>query len=259
MPQKLFLFSPAIEIDPLAEVADWHVGLSWLPFWEKFKWSDIEPEYDPFKYNSFPKNAGDQIYDLTVANQKLIKEVSAKYPDRRDLPAIISFQSDADATVHAAGLYELYAAIGSSESELVVFDVNRTSTDYFVPEYRESQLPEIAHQEGFIAKLEVVTNLPHDSGPGQWSEQVTLWQAQRTFKPLPGADTLAWPPYFFALSHVCIPIAPSDPVYGANGFLGNLNAKGEKGVLTFSAANLIRIRYNPFYPIVEQKVREYLP
>ena len=42
------------------------VGCSVLYHLTKLGWTDVLPEYDPFKYNSFPIEAGEQIYDLTM-------------------------------------------------------------------------------------------------------------------------------------------------------------------------------------------------
>jgi hypothetical protein len=39
----------------LARIANAHELLSFLTYFAQFKWLSIEPEYDPFKYNSFPK------------------------------------------------------------------------------------------------------------------------------------------------------------------------------------------------------------
>jgi alpha-beta hydrolase superfamily lysophospholipase len=73
VPDQLVLFSPAVAITPLAVFADWHKFISFVPFFEKFKWTAIELEYDPYKYISFPKNAGKQTYLLTRAVQRQIK------------------------------------------------------------------------------------------------------------------------------------------------------------------------------------------
>ena len=36
-----------------------------LPFFEKARWLDVIPEYNPFKYNSFPANAANQSYRVS--------------------------------------------------------------------------------------------------------------------------------------------------------------------------------------------------
>jgi alpha-beta hydrolase superfamily lysophospholipase len=64
-PDQLILFSPAIGISSLARLADWHRLVSFLPWFEKLRWIDILPEYDPYKYNSFTKNSVTQSYRIT--------------------------------------------------------------------------------------------------------------------------------------------------------------------------------------------------
>ncbi len=66
VPDRLLLFSPEIGIEALARFANSHKLLSFLPFFAQFKWLSIEPEYDPFKYNSFPKNAAQEAWAMTA-------------------------------------------------------------------------------------------------------------------------------------------------------------------------------------------------
>ncbi len=61
----LILLSPAIGVSPLAAFAVWQARLAALPGLHTLAWADILPEYDPYKYNSFTVNAGDQVYRLT--------------------------------------------------------------------------------------------------------------------------------------------------------------------------------------------------
>ena len=53
VPASLVLVSPAIGISPAAVLAKWKDRLALLPGLEKFAWSSILPEFDPYKYNSF--------------------------------------------------------------------------------------------------------------------------------------------------------------------------------------------------------------
>ena len=64
-----------------------------------------------------------------------------------------------------------------------------------------------------------------------------------------------------SLSHVALPIAPQDPLYGRRPpenedvlFLGKMALKGERGLLALPTDWLLRMRYNPFYELVEQRV-----
>jgi alpha-beta hydrolase superfamily lysophospholipase len=40
-PDKLLLLSPAIGVSSLAQVTDWHKLITWLPFFDQFKWLEI--------------------------------------------------------------------------------------------------------------------------------------------------------------------------------------------------------------------------
>jgi hypothetical protein len=67
------------------------------------------------------------------------------------------------------------------------------------------------------------------------------------------------------LSHVAIPFAPDDPVYGALHpagrdfvYLGRLNVAGERGVLAVPPAQMLRLRHNPFFPYQGQRIAAFL-
>ena len=64
---------------------------------------------------------------------------------------------------------------------------------------------------------------------------------------------------------MALPIAPEDPVYGGRPArpspgieLGNLALRGERGVLQVSPAAMLRLRWNPFYPYLEQRALDFL-
>ena len=69
-----------------------------VPGFEKAAWTDILPEYAPYKYNSFTANIGDQVYQLT---QRIAEQLGALASEGvvRGFPPILAFQSVADATV----------------------------------------------------------------------------------------------------------------------------------------------------------------
>ena len=56
-PDALVLMSPAIAVSPLAIVTNLHSAVSWMPYFEKFRWQSVLPEVDPFKFTSFPNRA----------------------------------------------------------------------------------------------------------------------------------------------------------------------------------------------------------
>jgi hypothetical protein len=68
-----------------------------------------------------------------------------------------------------------------------------------------------------------------------------------------------------SLSHVALPFPPDDPLYGVRPpeteekiFLGQIAVQGERGLLKFPESFLLRLRYNPFYAMVETRVLEWL-
>ncbi len=257
VPDKLLLLSPAIGVNPFAEILDWHQILSWMPWFKKFKWLEIGPEYDPFKYTSFAKNAADQIYDLTKANQKLINEIAQNESIRDKLHPIYTFQSRVDATVKTDKLVDMYEKIASRESELFLFDINRVAEAFISEDVETDNLLHSEKIKNMVAKVWAISNKPkadgHGYGPGIAIKRVSdlsenVLQAEREFVRL---KDLEWPENVFALSHVCIPISPVDRFYGRDSKLGGINAKGEKEVLLI-AEDLARLRYNPFFELIKE-------
>jgi len=102
----LFLFSPALEISARARWANLHKFYSWLS--PENAWVGIMPDRDPYKYESFCKNAAAQMYALTQA-----------LPERgRDIPMFAVASAD-DATVHAAATLRFMQQARHPHSRLV--------------------------------------------------------------------------------------------------------------------------------------------
>jgi len=258
LPDGLFLFSPAIGVTPLAFLAKWQLALSKLPGLEKLGWVDILPEYDPFKYNSFPTNAGLQIYRLTSEITRRLDHLERE-GRVAEFPPVVSYTSVADATVPVRALVErLHDRLPPNGSELVVFDVNREADiEFFLNTDFDANLQAFLARTDLTYDLTFVTNANTQTlslvarrraaGTSEWEEQ-----------PLP----LEWPSNVYSLSHVAIPFAPSDPLYGPGAgdtvTLGNLEARGERGVLTVPIPMLMRLRYNPFFPFLQEHLGEAL-
>jgi alpha-beta hydrolase superfamily lysophospholipase len=251
-PDKLFLFSPAIAVPWEAEFADWHIFVSWMSFFERFKWESIKPEYDPFKYNSFPKNAGDQIHELTKVNEKRVKKVVSDEKLLQKAPPIYAFQSLVDATVIPEDLIVLFNEIGTEESELVLFDFNRLYEAFINAADADKLLAATKERSDFKSRLVVVTNEEKSA------DVKFTWYFGKKETWGWGNSKLSWPGHVFALSHGCIPIPPEDGYYGENSELGGLNAKGEKKLLAISPSALIRVRYNPFFSLVKERIEAVL-
>ena len=69
---RLVLISPMIGVPPFAWMARVISLLGPIPYFEKARWLDVVPEYNPFKYNSFPANAALQSWRLSTAVQAQI-------------------------------------------------------------------------------------------------------------------------------------------------------------------------------------------
>ncbi len=260
-PDGLVLVSPAIGVTPLAAFAVWQARLGHLLGLEKLAWNAIEIEYDPYKYNSFAVNAGDQVYRLTSEIQKLIK----KYIDSgrlQQLPPILAFQSVVDTTVSASAVVTgLFEKLPASGHELVFFDINRIegSARFFKMDPKPF-LDRMLNGEKLPYTLTLVAN-----------EKVTSREVNLLRREAGTNDVeivplgLAWPNDIHSLAHVSLPFPADDPLYGANSseenpgiHLGNIALQGERGVLQVSTASMLRLRWNPFYSYLEQRVLDFV-
>jgi alpha-beta hydrolase superfamily lysophospholipase len=261
IPDQLFLLSPALGVSALARLANLQRILSHLDTFSKARWVDVLPEYDPYKYNSFTKNAGRQI-SLLISQIYADIDSLQQSGDARQLPPIISFQSLVDATVSTTDLVDkLYAVINNKKSELVLFDVNQMSYFKDLISYDPDAVIQALNQlPASDFRLTLITNR-NDFTPEVKETSWLISANELSERPL----ALAWPEEVYSLSHTSLPFPADDPVYGydvtdAQGneilTLGNLSIRGEKGVLTVRAGDLLRLRSNPFYTYIEQRIME---
>ncbi len=258
-PDQLLLFSPEIGISPLALISNSHKLLSFLPYFAKFKWLSIEPEYDPFKYNSFPKNAAQQAYEITKRLQGQIEEARAS-GSFADFPTVLTFLSWIDATMDtSATIHRLYEQLENEGSELVIFDVNRfDQLEPFLPAENRASLVRLEARSDLPYRLTIITNVDRGS-----NHMIQRTKAPRWSEIDSTILALTWPPGVYSLTHVAVPFSPDDPLYGSNenddGFyqglpLGRLQPRGETHLLTAPLSQLMRLRYNPFFGYLEERV-----
>ncbi len=76
---------------------------------------------------------------------------------------------------------------------------------------------------------------------------------------------LAWPQDVYSLAHVALPFPPDEPLYGGRPTgrspgisLGSIALRGERGVLQIPPSEILRLRWNPFYPYVEGRLLSFL-
>ncbi len=114
----LLLFSPAIRIKPRGGfLANWHYLVSWID--PKRAWFDILHDEDFSKYESFPKNAADQVYLLTTKNIGLNgKPLSTP---------IFTVISEDDETINSQDTIAFFENRASANSNLIVYKRNPNS------------------------------------------------------------------------------------------------------------------------------------
>lgn len=259
-PDRIVLISPMIGITELARFAGVFGWPAVLPAFEKAAWLDIVPEFNPFKYNSFPVNGARQSSLLARALQRQIAQY-ARDGRLAELPPILTFQSVVDFTVSTRAVVDaLYVHLPANGSELVLFDLNRSAK--FGPLLRpgaETALASLLPAAPRQFKTTVVTNVNADSR--EVVERVT--DAGATAERVRGLG-LAYPVGVFSLSHIALPFPFDDPLYGmepnpAESFgvnLGGLAMRGERGTLVVSVDSLTRMSSNPFFPYMLERIGE---
>ncbi|MCK5856050.1 MAG: alpha/beta fold hydrolase [Bacteroidales bacterium] len=258
IPDKLFMFSPAIGVSKMGALSAWHKSLSWMNYFKKFRWLDVLPEYDPAKYNSFSKNAGRQVYLLTLENKELTKRV-AEAKRQNEVPAIISFQSLVDATVIPLDLLEMYQEIGTSKDELFVYGINRVYKDFIEKSVLEINPREITFEQEDKPVLHMlINNLVFDSIQGPIACGIYEKTSNDSLIDVYPNHHSYWPLEFFAMSHVAVPIAPDNAAYGAFSVMGRLSVKGERDVLLVPSDDIMRIRYNPFFDLMSREIHDFI-
>ena len=76
---------------------------------------------------------------------------------------------------------------------------------------------------------------------------------------------LFWLDDVYSLSHVALPFPPGDALYGGHPMqrspgihLSDIALRGERGVLQIPASDMLRQRWNPFYPRVRARIFAFL-
>jgi len=254
----LILVSPAIGVTKLAALAVWQGRLGHLLGLDKLAWNSIEVEYDPFKYNSFTVNAGDQVYRLTSEIQRLLGENSGEL---QQLPPILAFMTVVDVTVSPEALISgLFNVLPAGGHELVLFDINRVNQaeKFFNKDpkpYLDSMLnkSELSYNLALITNQEDTSRQVHILSKAGGNQKVTAEQLDA-----------GWPPAMHSLSHIALPFPKEDPLYGEyrpedEGLhLGNIAVRGERGVISIPASAMLRLRWNPFYSYVEKRIMNFI-
>ncbi len=261
-PASLVLISPAIGITPAAVLAEWQVRLSALPGLEKLAWTQILPEFDPFKYNSFTSNAGTQVHLLTRYVAQRVETLAVKGPIENFPPTLV-FLSTVDATVSTDAVVDnLLEHLAPGGHELVLFDINRNKVNSSILVSDPGPLTtRMLDNDSLPFALTLISNKDNKTTTVVGRRKPAL-----SAKTATEALNAAWPRGVISLSHVALPIPPDDPLYGqrtspyadATLQLGQIDVQGERGLLKFPADWLLRLRYNPFYDFLESRATQWV-
>lgn len=257
-PQHVILLSPMIGVTAFARFAGFAGLPALLPAFAKAAWLNIAPEYNPYKYNSFPVNAARQSWLLTKALQEQIGR-AARENRLANLPPVLAFQSVMDSTVSTRAVVTgLFDQLPANGSELVVFDINQAAS--FRPLFKPSSwtatsalLPVAQRRYG----VTIITNA--DAHSFSTVAKITpAGSTRETVVPL----AQAWPQDVYSLSHVAVPFPPDDDLYGRepgvkNRYgisLGTIALWGETSVLSVGKEALMRVNSNPFYGYMQERI-----
>lgn len=258
-PDKLVLISPMIGITRFARFAGLAALPAFLPPFAKAAWLGIVPEFNPFKYNSFPVNGARQSYGLTQALQAQISRMSRQGVLDGALPPVLTFHSVLDFTVSTrAVVTALYQHLPANGSELVLFDINRSAK--MMPFFRAAAsdaMLRLLPSPPRTYRTTVITNASIDS-PDMVAQVTEPGSTETVSKPIP----FKYPAEIFSLSHVALPFPTSDTLYGLQPdesenygvHLGAMSVRGEVGFLVIGSDTFLRLSSNPFYALMEQYI-----
>lgn len=257
-PQQVILLSPMIGVTAFARFAGFAGLPALLPPFAKAAWLNIAPEYNPYKYNSFPVNAARQSWLLTKALQEQIGR-AARENRLANLPPVLAFQSVMDSTVSTRAVVSgLFDQLPANGSELVMFDINQAAS--FRPLFKPSSwtattalLPVAQRRYG----VTIITNAS-DHSFSTVAKITPAGRTQETVVPL----AQSWPQDVYSLSHVAVPFPPDDDLYGRepgvkNRYgisLGTIALWGETSVLSVGKEALMRVTSNPFYDFMQERI-----
>jgi alpha-beta hydrolase superfamily lysophospholipase len=262
MPASLVLISPALRVHGTAALAGFKSGLGRVPGLGGLTWLSVLPEFDPYKYNSFATNAGDVVHRLTRSVDRRLAARSGKNT-KSMLPPILAFKSTVDATVTTEAVVDnLLALLTPNRHELVLFDINRHAAKSSLLVSDPGPLTNRLLADGSLPfGITFVANKNPDT-----NAVVTLYKTPFSDEVVEAdLPNLAWPPGVFSLSHVALPFPPDDPLYGPDPpddsdiiRLGDIAVRGERDLLKLPGDWLLRMRYNPFYEVLETRALEWL-
>ena len=261
-PTRLVLISPMIGVPPFAWLARVISLLGPLPYFEKARWLDVVPEYNPFKYNSFPANAALQSWRLSSDVQAQILRVG-EAGRLKELPPVLAFQSVVDATVSTdAVVHALFDQLADNGSELVLFDINRLSgLEPFIRPDTARVLSRLTDR----SPRTVRARAPDQRRARLARRGRALDRREPHGDPSPARSGCRGRPRCSRCRTSPCRSRSTDEVYGRTPRptagdmvrLGTLSPRGERAVLTVPVDTLMRVSANPFFPYLAARVTSW--
>jgi alpha-beta hydrolase superfamily lysophospholipase len=256
-PDQIVLISPMIGITSMARFAG---VLGWpavFPSFAKAAWLDTLPEYNPYKYNSFPVNGARQSSQLVRAVAAQLESAGAA-GTLGNFPRILTFQSVLDSTVSTSAVFDsLYRHLPERGHQIVLFDRNLRSGASALLKASYENLPlSIVPPAPRRYSVTVISNSPGSS------ETVAASTTEAgTTRAVAATLSQQYPADFYSLSHVALPFPADDALYGylaaPDDFglrLGTVAVRGERGSLVVDADTLMRASCNPFFDYLLERI-----
>jgi alpha-beta hydrolase superfamily lysophospholipase len=260
-PDRIVLLSPMIGVTSMARFAGVMGWPAVFPAFAKAAWLGVVPEFNPFKFNSFPVNGARQSSLVARALQQTIVEAAAD-GRLKNLAPVLTFQSVVDFTVSTRAIVSaLYANLPANGSELVLFDLNRNTK--FGPLLRASTdtvLTRLLPDAPRNFRSTIITN----ASPASAEVVAHVTEAGATTVQTKALGLL-YPREVFSLSHLALPFPLNDSLYGMQPDstdedfgvnLGALATRGERGLLIVSIDSLTRMSSNPFFSYMMERIEE---
>jgi esterase/lipase len=258
LPTSLIFYSPAIGVSKAASYAIWQSRIGHFFSLPRLEWNSIVPEYDPFKYNSFAVNAGDQVYRICKEVQKQFDDYTLQPKYIKKFPKILSFQSIIDDTISVPDtVNRLYKRLPKGKHSLVLFDINNNFSKNLLVKSKVSKSIEYLknNTKGSNYSFDLISNENSKDGSIELIRDNKLLENLHYY----------WPKKLFSLSHIAMAISPNDLLYGSMDApkspginLGHLSIYGESSVLQLPPSAILRQRWNPFYEYTQKRVMEFL-
>ena len=262
VPASLLLVSPAVRVHAVSALARFKNALSVLPGLDDLAYLSVMVEFDPFNYNSFATNAGAQVFAITRDVNRRIRGLSDEAAAR--FPPVLAFKSAVDSTVTTEAIVDdLLMRLPPSRNELVLFDINRNAAikSTLLVSDPAPLTDRLMADDALPFAVTFVTNESPQSADVVARYKGPFLPRYSDIRAL----GLAWPRGVVSLSHVALAFPPDDPLYGRGPpasddriFLGDMALRGERGLVSIPADWLLRQRYNPFYPYLEERMLQWV-